>query len=890
MKKVLQRMHVILPDVHPMYLAEHACRRHLYDLAMKFIRIGCPCRASHIIKNVQDTEHSHQREWSRLVKVYTRHGGRFSADDLRKMTSMEREWVFEQQPELYAPDLAAEKKIVAYTPGNFINIFLEHYHEGTLDKLDRCTCTVFYLVDLFSEMGRRATCCPENDHYDQVMALLRWTMRIVDSNIALVGVKLAIQWVLIPMVERAKSEKGHYWCSRWLSTILSHCSSGSTLDEVLMKIRQHGPDSDLLRLLGFRVRELTMIPDWWDDEMKIQRAGGPDALWVVVTHETLSVNFDASKYLRRVSWEQIEFILKFKTRGCLPVVRHGLIENKECPMFLVTALYACSTVQRVRDALVLLTVALENSWSCRDLSLTEIYESWKFYYGNDRNEKKLTLEKHVYTISKLFDFAWTSPENVRQMLEMVNAPSMDVVLKHLKFYTGKFLTFMSELTDEEDRRLVLECNPEWFIQRADVKHLQSLNRQHLARVIGNLEPRHIVAFTNAFVNNLGDSTNFTTTAKIIQFVLDNVHLTDAEKLSFIRPMMARIRTAWKGVIADSPLRQPTLRQIWQMAVSLGDGHDDGESVLPWNENVSKAFIILLKAMETSVPVSPEVLREQFYMKGIAPPVMPHLQSIFHMSVFPTGSSGLWNHFDSSDIQKEYAETISHMTRAVIHGWIYGGYDEFNQIVSSLNKGEFTGIASHPRFSSFGHGPSASRSFIQEYDALRSAILNAPKMPSTVFAWRGVSVDLNHAKGDIVVFNRFTACTPVYEVAKTFATRSMYLVELPPGSIALNLLPFKKTEAELLLPDRCTFVCEGLLPHEFLPSIPLYHLRYVGLVAPTERQLKSHAFLRNPFHLIHPRIQDAVKIPTPSGTSARHVTHVFEDGIRQKYKEDELVHH
>lgn len=269
---------------------------------------------------------------------------------------------------------------------------------------------------------------------------------------------------------------------------------------------------------------------------------------------------------------------------------------------------------------------------------------------------------------------------------------------------------------------------------------------------------------------------------------------------------------------------------------------------PMNEKyreANEAFFILQRACVTGEPVHPDVLRRKFYLKGIGPPVDPHVSSYFSVSIFEHRQH-LWDHFslDAKIHERYILQTLDRVDRQVFNGWIYGSYRRFNKTVHAMNHG--TPPAKDQR-----QTLEFSLTYEESYERMRRAIMNAPRIPHHVFMWRGIDVDLKHATGELVVFNRFTACTPVYEIANSFShCTTMYLIEMPPGSIGLNVTPLKKTEFETILPDRAVFICEGQIPNKadfpkVSPDMKVYHLRYVGIATAryphdeTEQHIEQH---------------------------------------------------
>lgn len=248
---------------------------------------------------------------------------------------------------------------------------------------------------------------------------------------------------------------------------------------------------------------------------------------------------------------------------------------------------------------------------------------------------------------------------------------------------------------------------------------------------------------------------------------------------------------------------------------------------------------LLKMDPSRVTRVPEKLimeLERMYNLGYPIPVEPHEYSLLKTVDLNFEEMNIVRHFVfDRNHHFQYIQQLNKDRRMkkLINNWIYGDYSWFNETVGNVNMGVSYTYENLEFLGGYKDTP-------QAHIAFHNAIMMAPRVDRKIYAWRGMhgmeDLCMNARVGSYVKFSRFMACSVAQEVSCQVFARGgiLLLIELPPNSPFMNLTPFKKSEPEFLLPDRCMFevvkrirfnsmkiFCENICEE-------IVHLRLVGV--------------------------------------------------------------
>lgn len=165
-------------------------------------------------------------------------------------------------------------------------------------------------------------------------------------------------------------------------------------------------------------------------------------------------------------------------------------------------------------------------------------------------------------------------------------------------------------------------------------------------------------------------------------------------------------------------------------------------------------------------------------------------------------------------QVEYASRISAEYAKTLSWYIYEDYGPFNE---KINK-----------------GLPLDEEDLRNQAILSEIIYKSPKVGKRVFLYRGITAktpydsQLKVLGKTYIYWRSVTSCAQYREVSDAFSHSPccMFIIEVPKGSIAFDILSFKRSEPEVLLPFNSLheFVSEKIINEK-----RIIHVRYVGYV-------------------------------------------------------------
>lgn len=204
--------------------------------------------------------------------------------------------------------------------------------------------------------------------------------------------------------------------------------------------------------------------------------------------------------------------------------------------------------------------------------------------------------------------------------------------------------------------------------------------------------------------------------------------------------------------------------------------------------------------------------EQLYLRGVPIPIKLHMYTILKTIIDPELS------YSFSKLNEPGEMTVKEVEVALY--WVCGNYQQLQEIfLGGKNEMiEMIGITTN-----------------EIYDILRDLTIKNRPFVSHSYIYRGISGKLiytNPVIGEHIVFPRFTATSIIYEISSNFAYEGqLFLLEVDENTPGLNLLPYKVSEDEVLLPNNTMWECVGIIPVLFNCGFvydKIIHLKYIGL--------------------------------------------------------------
>lgn len=819
-------------------LAEEACNMNQFKIAQRLITMGVPCRWSFMHGCQQNGNEKPillaHREESLLVETLLRTKlGHQSFDPALLDHMTHAEWYVATKICRLEQPLEKQQNVVLYshTVDAMVWELRERAAKKELHEMDRGYRVLWPTLVEISESSFSLT-------IDDVKLLIRWICDYEHApihNKEELYARRMIRWFFYyrPREDSAddRDRRKHHHIMKPNITVtdfikaIKYRSDWDTIEEALVFTLRHGDPE----FVGYRTVNIRDFRQWWPD---VQTSSPIERLKYIVEGDLDVYTDDQQTFL---PWDVLQYLVESRNLnydlGIVKSQANTLMPNRDCPIVLVQhvieemASQCCS----YRDFFM---AFFKRRLSSEVFSIPVVHMVWSRYY--DR----------MFSVSKndLMNFALVrvgSPRDVDHLVDMMDEKDEASVMEVIIHFDPNFKFVRKSRFTLSDMRAWLspDAATAWIMsyfetfQKIEEDDMSDEDEDRFRRDIGIVNHQTICQIISKMtslsqIGNLLECflmCSSTNEPDVRKALVENPHLTVKDKLGILESK----HTDHDGFSKES------------QDLAFADLRSGGAFQYWFTGPRWTAFRILAEAVISRKPVSRNILKREFYLKGLGPPVEPHEMSTFSNRIFDVTGKHLWNgYYFFGDEHEEYLEEVTHANaklRQTLSEWIYSeDYAVFNQYVSDMN--------------SKGHiderNVRLNEDFWTDYNMLRKCIMEAPRITSPCFMWRGITVDLKHVAGELVVFNRFTACTSVYEIAHGFSSTypdededdeecngSMYLIELPAKSIGLNLRSMKRSEDETLLPDRATFLCRGQIPNETDPTTPLYHLVYVGVAAP-----------------------------------------------------------
>jgi hypothetical protein len=216
-----------------------------------------------------------------------------------------------------------------------------------------------------------------------------------------------------------------------------------------------------------------------------------------------------------------------------------------------------------------------------------------------------------------------------------------------------------------------------------------------------------------------------------------------------------------------------------------------------NKYKEKYFYFGIYSPEKIIYSNKEELFYKLYTNGVK---IPEFQDDLNPFVFNPDF-----HKKEHDIIKTTDPDLAHL----LHAWIYQDYAPFNRQIDHFNKLKENRYLTYRDEKFFGN----IKNFDEAYRRIRNAIFSFPRYGKItdppLMVYRGVhgmdDICQSATTGRLIGFSRITACSTIMNVSLRFARDGvLFLIELPRNTPFINLLPIKRSEPEIILPDRCVF--------------------------------------------------------------------------------------